>query len=101
GEGKVQLPLHQPTHVQPPRGGVDLRNRGVPAHVERVRGGHRTLGQGGGPGLSVERLVLVHHQVRALSIATHATSLRGNVWFRPISRVPCPHGARFHSSGAR
>jgi hypothetical protein len=71
---EVQFALDEPTNAQPPRGGVDLRHRTVPAHVERVCGGQRTLGQGGARRLCVERLLLVHDQIRALAVAAHATS---------------------------
>jgi hypothetical protein len=72
---KIQLPLDEPIHVQPPRLGVDLRHRGVRAHVEAICGGHRTLGQRGRPSLGVERLLLVYHHITALAVATHTTSL--------------------------
>ena len=85
GKGKVQLPFDDPMHVQPPRGGVDLRHRSVPPHVKRVRGGQRTLRQRSEPSLGVERLLLVHDQIPALSIATHATSVRSP---DPGARVP-------------
>src|SRR5437764_1357068 len=70
----VKIALDDPMHMQPPRVGVDLRHRAVPQDVERVRAIKRTLGQGGGPGLGVERLLLVHDEVRALSVATHPTN---------------------------
>ena len=73
---KIQLPLDKPVHLQPRGRAIDLRHRGVPPHVEHVRGGQRTLGQGGEPGLGVERLLLVHDHVRALSVAAHTTSVR-------------------------
>ena len=57
--------------MQPPRGRVDVRNRAVPSHVERVRGRHGALGQSGKPGLGVQRLLLVHDEVRSLSVAIH------------------------------
>ena len=38
---EVELALHEPVDAQPPCGRVDLGNRAVPAHVERVRGGER------------------------------------------------------------
>ena len=65
-----------PCTLQVPRGRVDLRHRAVPAHVERVGGGQRALGQRRQTGLGIERLALVHDQVRALSVAIHAPSLR-------------------------
>jgi hypothetical protein len=68
---EVELPLDEPVDVQPPRGRIDLRHRAVPAHVERVGGGQRPLGQRGEPGLGIERLVFVDDQIRALAIATH------------------------------
>ena len=78
-EGKVQLPLDEPhrTRSRHASGSISGTAR-VPAHVERVRGGQRTLRQGGGPGLGVERLLLVHDQVAALSVATHARSVRSS-----------------------
>jgi hypothetical protein len=75
-ERQVELPVHEPVDTQPPRGRVDPRHRPVPAHVERVGAGQRTLGQRGEPGLGIERLVLVDDQVSALSVATHGPSLR-------------------------
>ena len=56
---------------QPPSRRIDLRHLAVAAHVERVRGGHRRLGQGGGAGLGVERIVLVHDQVGTLAVGSH------------------------------
>jgi hypothetical protein len=76
GQGELQLALHEPVHAQAPAGRVDLRHRPVPADVERVRRRHRTLGQGGEPGLGVERLLSVDDQVGALSVASHGTSVR-------------------------
>jgi hypothetical protein len=69
---EVQLALDEPVHAQSPRGGVDLRHRTVPTHVERVGGRQRTLGQDGARGLGVERLLLVHDQIGALAVATPA-----------------------------
>jgi hypothetical protein len=73
---EVELALDEPVHVQPPRGRVDVRNRAVRSHVERFRGRHGALDQSGKPGLGVERLLLVHDEVRSLSEAIHARSLR-------------------------
>jgi hypothetical protein len=70
-EGELQLTLDDSVHAQSPRAGIDLRHRAVRPHVERVRGGHRALGERGEPGLGVERLHFVHDHVRALSVATH------------------------------
>ena len=75
GQGQLQLPLHSALHAQSPRRGVDLRHRAVPAHIKRIRGSQRALHQRSEPGLSVERLLLVHDQVHTLSVATHPTSL--------------------------
>ena len=74
--GQLQRALDQPVHPQPPRGRVKLRNRPVPAHVERVRGGQRPFGQRRGPGLDVERLLLVDDHVGALAVAGHRPTLR-------------------------
>jgi hypothetical protein len=90
-EGKIQLPLDEPMHVQPPRLRDDLRHRGVPPHVERLRGGHRTLGQGGSSSLGVERLLLMHHHIRALSVASHA---------RKAYEVRSPISTEFGTAGA-
>jgi hypothetical protein len=73
---EVELALDEPVDAQPPRGGIDLWHGAVPPYVERVSGGQRTLGQRGEPGLGIERLVLVHDQIHALSVPTHATSVR-------------------------
>ena len=68
-EREVQLAPHETVHPQPPHGRVDLRHRAVRPHVERVAGGQRTLVEGSARGLGVERLVLVHDEVRALPVA--------------------------------
>jgi hypothetical protein len=85
---ELQLPLDEAVHPQPPRGGVELRHRAVRPHVERIHGRHGTLGQGGEPGLGVERLLLVDDQVRALAVATHATSV-----ISCSARSPSPSGS--------
>ena len=74
-ERQLELALHEPVDAQAPRGGVDLRDRPVPPDVERVGRGQRGLGQRGGAGLDVERLVFVDDQIRPLAVATHTTTL--------------------------
>jgi hypothetical protein len=72
---EVQLALHEAVDAQAPGLGVDLRDRPVAAHVERVVGGQRALGQGGRPRLGVERRLLVDDQLRPLSVVTHGPIL--------------------------
>jgi hypothetical protein len=50
-------------HPQPLARAGGAGHRGLAPHIERVRGGHGPLGQGGQPGLGVQRLPLVHDQV--------------------------------------
>ena len=79
GEREVELALDEPVDPQPPALRLELRDRAVPADVERVGRGHGPFRQRREPGLGVERLLLVHDQVGALPVAAHDRgSLRGS-----------------------
>jgi hypothetical protein len=96
GEGKAQLALDGSVHLKAPGSGVDLRRRGMPAHVEGVRGGQRTLRERGKPGLGVERFPLMHDHVRALSVSDHAKSVRASrARSSRAGKPPVGHRGRF------
>jgi hypothetical protein len=78
---ELQLALDEPVHAQAPRDRVDLRHGAVPTHVERVGRRQRTLRQRRPRALGVERIVLVHDQIRTLAVAAQARSRRvGMLW---------------------
>jgi hypothetical protein len=74
-ERELERALDGAVDAQAPGGGVDLRHVAVPAHVEGVGGGQCALGQRGEPGLGVERLLLVHDEVGALSVPIHGRNV--------------------------
>src|SRR5205823_505242 len=74
---KLKLPLDEPVHPQVPRRAITPRYRAVSAHIERVHGGQRPLGQGSEIRLGVERVLLVHDEICALSVPAQATRISG------------------------
>jgi hypothetical protein len=74
-QGQAQLALDLSVDPQSPPIGVEFRDLAVTAYVERIRRGHGPLAQRTQASLGVERLVLMHDQVIAFSVATHGPSL--------------------------
>ena len=66
-ERELERPIHQSVDPQPPCRRVQVRDRTVTAHVERIHGGQPGFAQSRRRGLRVEGLQLMDDHVRALA----------------------------------